>query len=366
MLFLKASSFGRPGVKPLCWSDEENLIAYANGKIIVIKGDQEKDLCDLPLSKLKRKFSYSRVASRILRIEPRAALVVDNMVLVAWMGMILCIDLRDGSSKTLLAPRAGFSNPLYFTRAESDGLLAVWGDYGTNLDRFSVAIRGIGSDGVVRSLFEFEPGCIRHIHGIIPRKTGSGGYYVFTGDMEEESGIYIATSNFSNVRPLAVGEQRFRAVRGFAVEEGLLYATDSASIENHVYRLIEDGEGSWSRLDDLGILNGPCIYGGQVEDGYLFTTTVEPDESLQGVASLMSRSIGCGVLTPEATAVFVNSSGKMYEIARIESDGLPLKAFQYGSLQIPSGVLSREHIWAYACALKGVDGKAIQMKMGTL
>mgnify|MGYP005767076115 FL=1 len=358
---MRASSLGKPGVKPLCWTDKGVLLAYAHGELIAIEEGQERALCKLPLGSVKRTLSHSRMASRALRIEPRAALVVGSIALVAWAGSVLLVDIHNGRLETLLRPRGGFSDPLYFTRAEGDDLLAVWGDYGTNPSRSSVTIWGLGSDGGIRSLFEFEPGRVRHVHGIISRMAGDGGYYVFTGDMEEKSGIYIASPDFSSMEPLAVGEQRFRAVRGFPIEDGLIYATDSASIENHAYRLHEDGRGSWSQLDDLGTLNGPCIYGGQVEGGYLFTTTIEPDESLQGISSLVSRSTGQGVFTPEATAVLVDVSGRMREVARIKSDGMPLKALQYGSLQVPSGTAHRNHVWVYSRSLKGVDGKAVRI-----
>ena len=359
---MPSNCLGKSGVKPLCWIDGDSLLAYAHGSLIVASGKSEQMLCRLPLGSAKRLLSTSGLASRVLRIEPRSALAVGGVVLVAWMGSVLLVDLSDGSFKTLLNHKAGFSNPLYFAPAEGGGLHAVWGDYGMNPDRAPVAIWGLDTGGEVNKLYEFEAGYVRHVHGIVSRKSGSGGYYVLTGDMEETSGIYIASSDFSRVVPLAVGEQRFRAVRGFPIEDGIVYATDSASIENHVYRLRENSEGSWSRLDDLGILNGPCIYGGEVEGGYLFTTTVEPDESLRGISSFVSRSTGRGVLTPEATAVFVHASGGMREIARFASDGLPLKALQYGSLQVPSGVAARDHIWVFARALKGTDGKAIRME----
>lgn len=362
---MRNSSLGSPGVKPLCWADDgKTLLYYARGKLYLREGKEVRRLCSLPLNGSKKLLSCNRLASRIFRIEPRAALIVGEAALVAWMGSIDLVDLHDGKIESLLRSREGFSNPLYFTPVAGNKFLAVWGDYGTNPGRQSVAIWGLDVNLEIRVLYKFAPGTIRHIHGIVPRRMGGGGFYVFTGDMEKDSGIYVASEDFSNVQPLAVGEQRFRAVRGFPVEEGLIYATDSASIENHVYRLYEDGAGSWQRLDDLGVINGPCIYGGTISDGYLFTTTVEPDENRRGFASFLSCSIGPGVRTSEATAVFVSECATLSEVARIKGDGLPLKAFQYGSLQMPSGVAPSSDVWAYARSLKGVDGRAIRLSIG--
>lgn len=365
MVFLQTSSLGSPGVKPLCWSDGgETLLCYAHGSLYLRNRGSEQKLCNLPLCRAKKLLSYSRFATRVLRIEPRTALIVGDSVLMAWMGAIHLVSLRSGESKCLLGSRKGFSSPLYFTPVMGNNLLAVWGDYGTNPDRSPVSIWGLDLNREIRVLHEFASGVIRHIHGIIPRRAGNGGFYVLTGDMERSSGIYIASGDFSDMQPLAVGEQRFRAVRGFPVEDGLIYATDSASIENHIYRIHEDGAGFWKRLDDLGVINGPCIYGGQVGEGYIFTTTVEPDESRRGFASYLSRRIGPGVLTPEATAVLASEHAGLREIARFKFDGMPLKAFQYGSLQMPSGAVSSSCIWAYARSLAGADGRAIKLSIG--
>lgn len=365
-VFLRTSLLGRSGVKPLSWMGGTSLLAYSRGKLLTLELDSglEQPLCNLPLGNIKRLLSHSRMASRLLRIEPRSAIVVGDAALVTWMGAVLLIDLRDGSLSVLSKPRVGFSSPLYFTPVSGLGFSAVWGDYGTNPNRAPVAIHGLDDNGDARVLYEFEPGVIRHVHGIVARKVGNGGYYVLTGDMEKSSGIYVASQDFSSVEPLAVGEQRFRAVRGFPVEDGLVYATDSASIENHIYRLNEDGGGAWSQLDDLGTLNGPCIYGGEIEGGFLFTTTIEPDESQSGVASYLSNQTGPGVLTPDATAVVVTGEGIIREVARVKDDGLPLKAFQYGSLQVPAGIAPGDDVWLYARSLAKMDGRAIKVPTG--
>lgn len=354
---------GKPGLKPLCWLANGELLAYFHGELLLIdEGGRTRVICRLPLGFPKTMLSRSRIASRALRIEPRAALAIGNVALVTWKGSVVLVDLEGSGYKCIHRPKDGFSNPLYFTSCREEGILAAWGDYGTNPNRDPVCIYGIKDSGNVITLHKFPSGSVRHVHGIIPRLTNGGGYYVLTGDMERTSGIYTASSDFSSVEPLAIGEQRFRAVRGFSVENGIVYATDSASIENHIYRLRENADGSFRCLDDLGTINGPCIYGGCVKGGYLFTTTVEPDESLRGLASFASRSIGPGVLTPEATAVFVSETGDVREVARFASDGMPLKALQYGALQVPSGIASNTSAWVYARSLKGIDGKAIRVE----
>lgn len=144
---LRASTLGDEGVKPLCWDKDGSLLSYAHGSLFMINGDRERKLCDLPLSATKKLLSHSRMMSRALRIEPRAALLLGDVALVAWMGSVLLVDVLNGHFKTVLEPKNGFSCPLYFAHATGGGLLAIWGDYGTNSNRAAVALWGLSSDG---------------------------------------------------------------------------------------------------------------------------------------------------------------------------------------------------------------------------
>ena len=351
--------------KPLSWLNDAELLAYSQGDLLVCgKSRIERTVCSLPIGGYKALFKKSRLVSRLLRIEPRAALVVGENVLVAWMGSVLLVSLESGAVREILKPREGFSNPLYFTSTNAQGdFLAYWGDYGTNSDRNEVNIYGLTTGGAAKIVYTFANGRIRHVHGIVGRRLG--GYYILTGDMEPDSGIYIASDDFSKVEPLAVGEQCYRGVRGFSVADGLVYATDSASIENHLYRLTEgssSGDGVFS-IEDLGVTNGPCIYGGPCGEGFVFTTTVEPDESQHGLASNLSTKLGPGVKTAEATAIFVDSECRPKEIARLKTDGKPLRLLQYGAIMLPSGAVPDAKSYAFARSLRNLDGKTIKMEV---
>lgn len=361
---MQHNGLGPAGEKPMCWIEDGSLLLYVHGSLYIDFNGRRRKLCDLPLVWFKRFASHNRMVSRLLRIEPRAALSIGDSVLITWMGFVLRIDYSTGKVTAVAKPREGFSNPLYFSPGDGENNVAIWGDYGANHNRQAVFIYGLKSTGNVEVLHEFASGSIRHVHGIIPRKYGDGGYYIFTGDMEDSSGIYIAKRNFSTVKPFALGEQRFRAVRGYSVDNGLVYATDSASIENHIFYLQEKSDNAGYSIEDIGVLNGPCIYGGQVNGGFVFTTTVEPNESVRGLTSYLSTALGPGVRTPEATAVLFSKDGSVREVARFRCDGMPLKAFQYGSLQIPAGVAPAGQVWAFARSLKKLDGRAVKFDLG--
>lgn len=298
-----------------------------------------------------------RLAARALRWEARCAVEVDGGLLVSWRGTLLRCDFRTGSAISVFSAREGFSTPLTIQRAEGD-VEAIWGDYGQNADKQPVGIYGFTREGEMRTLFEFPAGAVRHVHGFAPRL--AGGWYVFTGDMEEASGIYIADEAFTCVRPLAVGEQRFRAVRGYDTPEGLVYATDSSIVKNHVYLLPNEDP---SALCSLAETNGPCIYGAPCAVGYLFSTTVEPDERVRGARSYLSRKLGPGVQTDEAQLLLVTDEAEVREILRLEKDAYPMKLMQYGSIQLASGQERRRDLAGFCRSLKGLDATPVKMEV---
>ena len=344
-------------MKPLCWFQDGSMAGYRKG--VILKCSQEgsvEDVARLPMSAARKLLARGRLFSRMMRIEPRVALAIsDSFVLLTWRGSILSLDLSSGRIHEIHEPRVGFSNPLTFTRGQGD-LLAIWGDYGANSGGEVVRLYGVNTLYETVVLHEFPAGAVRHVHGLVRRDRG--GYYIFAGDMEPTSGIYVASDDFASVRPLALGEQRYRAVRGFCTEAGLVYATDSASVENHVYLL---DEGSPGTLQDLASINGPCIYGGACSQGCLFSTTIEPDERLSGARSALSCRLGPGVVTRESQVLLVTPDAKVREVARFDGESLPLKLLQYSSLQFPDGLAPKGQEVAFARSLRGLDGRMVEI-----
>ena len=349
-------------MKPLCWMGNGDLLGYQGDFIVRCgKAGGFTRTARLPLPGIKRFLGHVRLASRILRVEPRVALEISpDCILLAWQRAVFAIDLSANSIIKVQEARAGFSDPLAISNGNGY-VLAVWGDYGANNDAESVNIYGLNSMREVVILHTFPAGTVRHVHNVVRRQRG--GYYIFTGDMETASGIYLAREDFATVEPIATGDQRFRAVRGFDTSAGLIYATDSATTENHVFLLDEDA--SCSPVD-IGAINGPCIYGGECSSGYLFTTTVEPDESLSGIRSLLSRRLGPGVKTRESQVLLAKSDAGLVEISRFEGDALPMKLFQYGSLQIPMGTAPEGQVVAFARSLRKCDGRVVEIGSGKL
>lgn len=124
--------------------------------------------------------------------------------------------------------------------------------------------------------------------------------------------------------------------------------TDAVNEPNFVYCLKKNGE-----LVKVCQLNGSCIYGTRCGTGFLFSTTVEPDERNRGPLSWISYKRGEGVLSSEVHLVHVDENMNSQIIARLKKDWLPMKLFQYGSIQFASG--SQQKVWMYPVAVSNIS-----------
>lgn len=295
----------------------------------------------------------SRLSVRLFRREPKFAVPIGNdVLLLAWQRKIYRLSFSTNSCSAIFTARQGFSDPLSICPGNGD-MIAIWGDYGANDQRDDVNIYGFTRSGEVSVLYSFPKGMIRHIHNILP--CSSGGYYIFTGDTEEAAGIYRADDFFTTVQPVALGEQKYRAVVGFDTSAGLLYATDAVNERNYLYLLRDSGE-----LEQIASLNGSCIYGRTCRSGYLFSTTVEPDERKRGIGSWISYRRGEGILSWNSDVILVDNHFNVRTLASFRKDIYPMKLMQYGCVQFPAG--DGREVWLYPVAVKGKDGVAIKIE----
>lgn len=332
------------GYRPIAGTDD-NIILYHEGTLYLANSEGKKIQKILSLSPKTWK-DRLRITVRLFRREPKAAILVDHMLFIAQHRKINLIDLDTKLGSVIATSNEGFTDPLGFCCAQDADHIVLWGEYGSNEQRESVRIYGVTQDRMVEVIHTFPAGEIRHIHSIIPAH--DGGYYIFTGDNEPHAGIYHADKLFHSVQPVAYSSQQYRAVVGFDTDEGLLYATDAVNEPNFVYCLKKNGE-----LVKVCQLNGSCIYGTRCGTGFLFSTTVEPDERNRGPLSWISYKRGEGVLSSEVHLVHVDENMNSQIIARLKKDWLPMKLFQYESIQFASG--SQQKVWMYPVAVSNND-----------
>lgn len=335
------------GYKPLAFLVEK-LYFYSKGKLWTVSNGRLRSV--MKFSKYNWK-DFSRLTIRLFRREPKFSVPLDeNRMLIAGFRYLSLVNIITKDIQIVYRTRKGFSDPLNICKSNKHWL-AIWGDYGPNASHEPINIYGLKKNLAVEIIYSFQPGQIRHVHNIIPRHTG--GYYVFTGDQEENAGIYTADDDFELIEPLMIGEQRFRAVVGFDTPEGLLYATDAVNERNYIYLLKDNGE-----LKTICTINGSCIYGTEFFGAYYFATTVEPNEDNRGWFSWFSRKRGLGIMSDDVTLIKIDKRMRSTEIVRYKKDVWPMKLMQYGTIQFPHG--EGENLWGYPIAVQMFDGIAVR------
>ena len=334
--------------------DNNKRLVFANGIFYVDSNDEHEKIVDVRPKGLRRVLSHSRLAERLLRLEPRCAEMLDeNRYVVCHAHKVWLLDVKQKCFTVLQDSREGFSNPLNLC---SDGKYVYWGDYGDNAFRDTVNIYRVNSLLKVEIVYSFPKGAIRHIHNVVWDETHKR-FFVLTGDLEEKSGIYKVDSEWKEVKPVVTGSQQYRAVVAFPCGDGLIYATDSVAEENNIY-LLQHGE-----VMVLAPFPGSCIYGAETKDYYVFSSTVEPPEG-RGLKDMFSYKLGAGIKDRYAHLVSVRKSDlQVQEVLKVKKDIWPMKLFQYGTLTFPNGQDNNDNLWFNVIACKG-DSKTKRITIG--
>lgn len=331
------------------------LFVLPNGEKLIFRDisfyKDNEYIIRFPLSRVLSFFSKSRIISRFLRLEPRSIGQLSNTkYVICALHKIWLLDIENYSLEVLVKNDVRWSNPLNFC---NDGKFLYWGDYGNNPSRLPVNVYRLDEYLKVSVVYQFPAGLIRHIHNVLWDKKHQR-FFVFTGDLENTSGIYLASSDWKTVEAVKVGSQQYRAVIAFLCNDGLIYATDSVVNENHIYKL-KNGE-----IEYICKIPGSCIYGTETKEFYVFSTTVEPSEG-RGFLSMFSYKLGAGILDRYSHVLTVRKRDLyIQEIYKTKKDWLPMKLFQYGSIMFPQGQEGSEELLGYIMGCKG-DGHTIQL-----
>lgn len=317
---------------------------------------EKKFICKLPVGKKTELLSRSRILSRLKRLEPKCAgRLSDTEFVISLLRSCWLVDVEKRTCQKLYDNPAGFSEVINFC-STNDGV--YWGDYGRNNQLMRVTVYGLRLTAYglqLNKVYTFEAGTVRHIHNIVE---DGDGFLLFVGDNEEKAGIYRVNSDWTEVKPWKTGQQKYRAVVGFPYYGGVLYATDSVETENHIRLITAVGE---EKI--LSPLNGSCIYGCEIKDDFLFSTTVEPHEG-GGLKSLFIDSLGGGIKSRDVTIMAVSKKDlTVRQVASFRKDGWPMKLFQYGRCIFAGGQEKQSFAWGSPVACRHYDGKTIKIEL---
>lgn len=304
--------------------DNNRKLYFSRGTFYINTNDcKEKKIVSAPLTGFRLFFSYFRLTTRLLRLEPRCVERLDeNRFIVCYAHKVWLLDITHKTFTILQETRNGFSTPLNLI---ADGRCVYWGDYGKNAKREAVNIYCLDCNLSLKTVYTFASGEVRHIHNIVKYEDG---FIVMVGDNETKAGFYKANQEWTHVVPWKTGEQRYRAVVGFAHKNDFLYATDSVETDNQLRIIIEDGVEK-----NVADINGSCIYGCETKCHYIFSTTVEPHEG-----SVWKNKLGGGIKSRDVHLIAVNKTDLNVQIIKtFRKDIWPMKLFQYGTLIFPKG-----------------------------
>ncbi len=325
-----------------------------------------KHICNLPVKGAKQFLTKFRAMERLLRTEAKIAVPISgNELIISFHGCIYNVDIVKGTIHPELTYRNGMNGPMRIVPIKgvsgfSDCL--AFGEYTLNSQRKnpSAVFTRDYATGKWKKAYEFEPGRVRHIHGLTPDPENSC-VYILTGDFDHEAGIWIAKNNFKSVEPLLVGSQTYRSGYLYKTECGLIYATDTALEQNYLYCISRKGNGEIA-LKTFYEMDGSCISSGETKDKVLFSSTVEADESIRGWRSWINMKRGAGIKSENAKLVAVNKTDLgVSVITQYKKDKLPFKLFQYGYIKVVDAP-ELESILVYPVGVKKFDAVMLMIK----
>lgn len=338
--------------------DGDSAFIYDNFSFykIDLRNRHKELLSRLPASGIKVFLGKFRIMSRLLRIEPRCSVCVSsNLYFISILHNVYLLDIEAKAISKVYEGRDGFSDCLNFCSYNGH---VLWGDYGSNITHETVNIYRYDRNGIVDVVYTFPPGDVMHIHNIFLDERQRF-FWILAGDNESKAGIYRASLDWKVVKPFKTGEQRYRAVVGFPYKGGLIYATDSVETSNYLRVIDADGV-----ENVICPINGSCIYGCEIRDFFLFSTTVEPHEGISKLRFLDNR-LGGGIKNREVHILAVRKKDLSVKvITKLKKDWWPMVLFQYGRVRFAGGQEKVvDGFWCSPVACKGVDGQSVFIKV---
>lgn len=334
-------------VRPLYVDGE---VLYAGRGLDVLKshdgGDSFTWYGTCPGQGGERWLSRSRLASRIGRLGIHAfrPLPTGGAVAVLRRRIVWCPP-GGGPFQEVLRLNRG-SRPLNMCLASSGQL--YFGEYFSNPSRKAVHVYG-SEDGARWSIqYTFPAGAIRHVHNIV-EDTYRDGFWVLTGDSDDESGLWFTNDDFRTLDCLFSGSQRARAVSVIPMEKGLIVPTDTPREQNYI-QFWEPGNGA---LTELAPLPNSAFHAVRKQDLFIIATAAEPSPCNDS----------------KFATVFVSSDGAQWHcLAEFERDW-PMarechrfvnRALGHPEVQLVPGRNETDYVFAFGRGIGANDGRLLR------
>ncbi len=302
-------------------------------------------VAEIPAPAWKRASARIRLGQRLLRFMVYNLLPLpDGTIFVTFAKEVGLI--ADGRYRAL----PGMRRPCRVLRrgcAPTPDGGVVWGEYVGNEERGAITIyRYRAGAGAAEALYEFDPGQIRHVHGVY-RDPYTDALWCVAGDLPGECRILRTDDGFRTLETVGEGDETWRAVSLLFTADSLYYASDAEKRDNHVYR-IDRASGARTTLAKV---DGPVYYTHAIDGHLLFATTAElcPSQT-EPVASIWH-------LTPP---------GALTRLVSFEKDlgqrHLLAKLFMFGTLHFPRGPGLEGETYVTGVALREADDRTFRLR----
>ncbi len=342
--------------KPLLCNDGKLMVAKGHIVYVVKNGYKMKRLFSFEESCINKTLNNNFLLYRTRRAGVYSAVKHKKNYFFSYGKKLFRYGLKEG----LLTEEMSFENgrgPLQFcsvTDLKGFQDCVCFGEYFENDKKTKeVHIYAKLELGSWKIAYTFTLGEIDHIHALVPDKIRNC-IWILTGDFGRSAGIWMATDNFKNVMRVASGQQH-RACVAFPIDQGLLYATDT-QLERNSIRILFKEAGAWSSKT-LHPINGSCIYGCELKDYFVFSTSTEPDINPGNIViSLLDNRPGPGIVKNSSDILLVEKNDySMTNLCERPKDVFPYRLFQFGTIMFAGGSNNTNKLYAYNVGSKEND-----------
>lgn len=343
--------------KPLFFNNSGDVVLAKNNSLYLRSGNgQLKLLIRIPGSLLKRFLVRFSLIARLARLGFGTGVFYQGVYFFTYDAKIYSFDPKEGRLRLEFTFDSG-RGPLNFTVVEGisgfkDGI--YFGEYFGNRARRPIKIFKRTKESEWHVTYCFSDGMVNHVHSIVsdPHRDC---LWILTGDFDHSACIWMARDGFNDVAQVVAGQQIYRACVAFPTLKGLLYATDTQISRNSLRLLSNDG-GDWVSRH-LADINGPCIYGCELRDYFIFSTATEPsDKTSSSFHSLLDRNPGPGIIENRSDVIAVKKSNfGIRTLFSRDKDYLPYRLFQFGSILFPQGEAQDNTLFSFSIGNWGND-----------
>jgi len=327
----------------LLYCDEvSNEVIFASNRRIVIQYKDGMTKIDLPF-KLLDLFGFSRLCSRLFRLDRVSLLYVDDENLVMLRQGVVFHYCRKTRRLTEAYRLAFTRNILADASAYAMSGIIVFGDYGRKGKKDGVCIYKSNDYG--RSwerCFSFPVGLVKQVL-TINWDFETRNFWVNTGDDVGECFFWRFDENFGLLERVGDGSLVYRAISAWVLPQRISWVTNDPFNGAGVYTLcLKSRELSCSERID-----GSVWYSKVLSDGYVVLSTCAEDLAWE---------------SDDSVKILIADGYSDFQVVRQYSkDRYPKALFRFGIASFPQGVYSSDRLMINCEALENIDGKIMRV-----